>query len=258
MTDETSSNRRKTQRVEVLLKIEYREPTGLLSDYIMNLAEGGLFIHTNLSFSLGQMISFSLSFPGILEPIELQGIVRWRRALNPNHPENLPGIGVEFAFRSEAEKQEISRLVATFQEDMRRRAQAPSRTFRVLLVEDNKFILQLFEFAIRQFHDERIGGGTLEVITAMDGREALHKLKNSSLDLAIVDHFLPAMTGCELIKIMRQDQRVSNIPILMVSVGGEKVRKQAYESGADLYLDKPVLHKQLAETLSKLLTGTII
>jgi CheY-like chemotaxis protein len=61
------------------------------------------------------------------------------------------------------------------------------------------------------------------------------------------------MTGCELVQQMRQDERYSDIPILMVSVGGDDIRERAYNSGADLFLDKPVLHKQLISTIAKLL-----
>ena len=96
-------------------------------------------------------------------------------------------------------------------------------------------------------------------ILATEGREALALLAESSVDLAIVDHFLPGMTGCECVRAIREmeppDRRTS---IIVVSIGGEEIKERAMESGADLFLEKPVLCKELIDTAGMLLSRSSI
>ena len=70
----------------------------------------------------------------------------------------------------------------------------------------------------------------------------------------MVDYFLPVMTGADVIRKMRQKPQFEATRVLVVSVGGDGVREDALAAGADLYLDKPVLRKQLINTLRLMLT----
>ena len=250
------ADRRKNIRTQVLLKVEYQEPEDLLTDYLTDLAEGGLFIRTAVPFKINQKISFAVSFPGLLDPLDLSGIVRWRLDANPNRPDDPVGVGVEFLFEDEEHRRMVANLVASF----RQAPQTPIPTkvkaepFRVLLVEDNQFVHDLFRHAVKRFHREMHDIGALEISSATNGQEALQHLEKGAADLAIIDHFLPVMSGSELVQRMRADGRFREIPILVVSVGGEGVREEALRAGADLYLDKPVLLKQLLTTLRLLVT----
>jgi CheY-like chemotaxis protein len=123
----------------------------------------------------------------------------------------------------------------------------------VLLVEDNDFAQKLFRHAVKRFHYEWRDGGSLQVIGAGDGLDALKLLEQTPIDLAIVDFFLPSLGGAELIRRMRGDPRWAHVPVLVISVGGDGVREEALAAGADLYLDKPVLLKQLLTTLHLLI-----
>ena len=243
----SDTDRRQTNRAQVLLKVEYREPQALLSDYLTDLAEGGLFIRTEAQFEIGQRIAFSVSFPTLLDPVDLEGVVRWRSEASLEHPEKASGVGVEFIFPSESVRRQVALLVANFRQapDVR----SADTPFRVLLVEDNQFVHDLFKHAVRRFHREMPDIGALEISSANNGQEALQHVGQQRVDLAIVDHFLPVMSGSELVVRMRNSDRLRNIPILVVSVGGEGVREEALRAGADLYLDKPVLLKQLLTTL---------
>ena len=60
---------------------------------------------------------------------------------------------------------------------------------------------------------------------------------------------LPVLTGAEVVQRLRQMPEGAEMPVLVVSVGGAGVREAAMQAGADLYLDKPVLLKQLLATL---------
>lgn len=240
-------------RVDIILRVEYVEPSDLLHDYVTSLGEGGMFIYTDLPIEPGEPLSFMLSFPGLLDPVALNGVVRERRLADD---EGSPaGLSVEFVFADAAEEQRLRDLLDALGSE---EGDDLPRTFRVLLVEDNVFALELFEYAVTRFHREHLDGApTLEVKQSTDAFGALKHLEASTVDLAIVDHFLPGMTGCELVQRMRGDPRLQNVPVVVVSVGGAEVKEEAYRSGADLYLDKPVLHKQLIATISKLLGGSV-
>ena len=250
------ADRRQNIRTQVLLKVDYQVPQDLLTDYLTDLAEGGLFIRTTFPFKLGQQLSFAVSFPHLLDPMQLTGLVRWRLDANPDRPDDAVGVGVEFTFKDDDERRKVAALVASFSQSP---APAPvgqtvTSPFRVLLVEDNQFVHDLFKHAVKRFHREMHDMGELEINSAANGQEALQYLDQQEADLAIVDHFLPVMSGSELVQRMRNIARFKSIPILIVSVGGEGVREQALRSGADLYLDKPVLLKQLLTTLRLLVT----
>lgn len=241
------SDRRESIRTPVLLKVEYNEPQALLSDYLTDLAEGGLFIRTTAPFSVGQSLSFAVSFPGLMAPMQLQGVVRWKLA--PTQPDDIAGVGVEFVFADDGAKEQISKLVANFRKGPDVVASRKDAPFRVMLVEDNQFVHDLFKHAVKRFHKEMPEVGVLEISSAANGQEAIQYLESNVVDLAIIDHFLPVMSGSELVTRMRTAPKFKSIPILVVSVGGDGVREEALRAGADLYLDKPVLLKQLLTTL---------
>lgn len=241
------------QHVEILLKVKYNEPKELLSDYLTSLGEGGIFINTRFPFEVGERLSFSISFPGLLQPHDFDGVVRWRRPVGPRTTEEQAGLGVEFVLGSDEKREELKELLDSLREPPAEEKPARPRPFRVLLVEDNDLIQDLFAYAVRCFHYEHIGAGALEILRASDGLEAFRILKKSEVDLAIVDHFLPSMTGSNLIRKIREKEEHRELPILMLSVGDEQIKREALESGADLFLHKPVLNKQLVQTLSKLL-----
>lgn len=253
MTERAGEDRRKHTRTELVLKVEYQEPWDLLADYLTDLGEGGLFICTTAAFEIGQRIGFAVSFPGLLEPIALEGIVRWRQERGAKRPNDEPGVGVEFVYPSEQHRRDVTDLLARLQMPIApRNGVSP---FRVLLVEDNKFAHKLFHHAIKKFHHEIKAPNLLQVSNADSGGEALKLLKEAQFDLAIVDHFLPVMTGAEIIRRMRKDPTHKDTPILVISVGGEGVREEVVAAGADLYLDKPVMLRQLLNTLRILLTN---
>jgi uncharacterized protein (TIGR02266 family) len=238
-------------RTEIALRVDYDDAEQLVADYITDLGEGGLFLCTGLPFEIGQEITFSISLPRVIEPMPLRGVVRWRRT-RLDAPDRLPGVGVEFVFTDAGGQEELKRLLQRVRAEVNAPAVARTAPFRVLLVEDNPVAHKLFDHALRRFH--RAGEGPpLAVMSAYDGQQALHLVETSDIDLAIVDFFLPVLPGDQVVQRMRADPRHRRTPILMISVGGEGVRTRALQAGADLYIDKPVLLKQLINTLRLLI-----
>ena len=77
-------DKRHSDREPVTLFVEYEGADDLVGDYTENLSTGGTFVATNRELPIGQKIQLVLSFPGLLEPIGIEGIVRWTRSAQPN------------------------------------------------------------------------------------------------------------------------------------------------------------------------------
>ena len=85
-----------------------------------------------------------------------------------------------------------------------------------------------------------------EVATAKDGLDALEKLQDLNPDLLLLDIEMPRMDGYELAIYMRNDARLKQVPIIMItSRTGEKHRQRALEIGVERYLGKPYQEDEL-------------
>jgi uncharacterized protein (TIGR02266 family) len=255
MTD--CKSQRNHPRIGIILKVEYDSSEGFLADYANNASGGGIFIATSRSFSVGDELSFDISFPGLLSPIRCDGQVRWRRLPEQATDESPAGIGVAFEFRSEEKKKEIQGLL-----DRLIREPAPEvpeveealMPLRVLVAEDNPLVREMLRFGIRKFHSTGpVARRELEVIEAENGRQAWERIQGGTVDLAIIDYFMPVMSGAQLIRRIRETEILNSLPVIVVSVGGEAARQDSYAAGADLFLDKPVLLGQLFDSLRRLL-----
>ena len=88
--------------------------------------------------------------------------------------------------------------------------------------------------------------GGYKVVSARDGIEAWNMLQETSVDMAILDLNMPNMDGLELTRKVRDDPKVADLPILMLTVRAlieEQV--SGFDRGADDYLTKPFDSKML-------------
>jgi len=94
-----------------------------------------------------------------------------------------------------------------------------------------------------------------EVITAKDGVDAVTVLADTVPDVMLLDIEMPRMDGFELATIIRHDERLKGIPIIMItSRTGEKHRERAESIGVNRYMGKPYNEVDLLETINGLLT----
>lgn len=94
-----------------------------------------------------------------------------------------------------------------------------------------------------------------EVITAKDGVDAVTVLADTVPDVMLLDIEMPRMDGFELATIIRHDERLKQIPIIMItSRTGEKHRERAEAIGVNRYMGKPYNEVDLLETINGLLT----
>jgi len=96
--------------------------------------------------------------------------------------------------------------------------------------------------------------GAEHVTEAEDGAEALDKLNNSDFDFVISDWNMPKLNGLELLKRVRADARLANIPFLLITAEARKENiVDAVRSGADGYIVKPFTSGVLGEKIKNIL-----
>lgn len=119
-------------------------------------------------------------------------------------------------------------------------------TASVLIADDNPQILELLEAYL-----EPLG---LRVLTAKDGQATLEAVENQRPGLILLDIMMPRRSGFEVCRILKQDPRYRDIPIVMVTALNEAADvERAQESGADHFLSKPVNKLELLDRVRELL-----
>ena len=108
----------------------------------------------------------------------------------------------------------------------------------ILIVEDDKNISKLIKYNL-----EKEG---FRCLVSFDGEDAMQTLDKIPTDLIILDIMLPGIDGLEVCRRVKQDKKLSNIPIIMLTAKGEEVDKVVgFELGADDYVVKPFSPREL-------------
>jgi two-component system chemotaxis response regulator CheY len=116
-----------------------------------------------------------------------------------------------------------------------------------LVVEDSPTMRQLIVFALH-----RIRG--LTVVEANDGVDALRKLSGAKFDIVLADINMPIMDGLKLVKRVRSDEQLKDIPIVIITTeGAEEDRQRALALGANVYITKPIQAPQVIARVKELL-----
>jgi len=91
------------------------------------------------------------------------------------------------------------------------------------------------------------------IIEAEDGTAAIDVLKNTKIDLIVSDWNMPKMTGLELLRHVRADDRTKDLPFLMVTAEAQKENiVEAVKARVSNYIVKPFTAATLEEKLSKI------
>ncbi|HEX5736238.1 MAG TPA: response regulator [Blastocatellia bacterium] len=91
------------------------------------------------------------------------------------------------------------------------------------------------------------------VITAEDGLVGLNKAETEQPDLIITDINMPNLNGIEMIKLIRNQSPVREVPILAITAYGSTVAAEALAAGADCATTKPIEFDSLIEGIKQLL-----
>jgi uncharacterized protein (TIGR02266 family) len=244
--DDTSSgaDQRKHQRTPVRLIVEYEGADDFMGDYTENLSSGGTFIHTTRELDRGTTVQLILSFPGLIQPITLAGVVRWSRGGKQ------PGVGVEFLPHHEHDREQLDALIERIQN---RDPRAVARVISVLVADHNPHVSELICTGLGA-SAKRTFGDTLafQFMKAENGASAVELLRTTAFDIAIIDVYLPVIDGAKVIDHARCDLGLLDLPIIAISAGGDPARKSALAAGADLFLSKPMRLRDVIESMRQL------
>ena len=116
---------------------------------------------------------------------------------------------------------------------------------RILVVDDSSAARALVAAVLAEAAD-------LQVERVSTGLEAIKLLSTTRIDLVLTDIHMPEINGLELIRFIKEDQRLRHIPVVIVSTeGAEQDRLRAISLGADDYLAKPFTAEQLRRVINK-------
>lgn len=116
---------------------------------------------------------------------------------------------------------------------------SPARTRRhVLVVDDSGPARLLIRQALQTW--ARRSGERIEVVEAENGLEALRELPRAAFDLVLTDVNMPALSGLELIRMIRARPEQRSLPVVAISTERDaEDAERASRAGADAYLGKP-------------------
>ena len=118
---------------------------------------------------------------------------------------------------------------------------------RMLVADDDPAILRLIATILEKEN--------FTVVTARDGREAYKILQaDASFSAAILDVVMPHISGTELVRYMRSDERLKRIPVMMMTAEQDpKLSSESFTAGATVFLPKPFTTGQLQIMLQMLI-----
>lgn len=128
-----------------------------------------------------------------------------------------------------------------------KKIRAATQKKRIMVVDDDKTILELMEIKLKTMGYEFRG--------ASDGETAIMKAKKEKPDIILIDIVLPGRSGIDVIKELKKDPGTADIPIIAFSgyISDELEGREII--GADKFLGKKFSSDELAKEISKILNG---
>lgn len=126
----------------------------------------------------------------------------------------------------------------------------------VAAVVDNKKTIMVVDdsITIRKVTERMLIRHGINVVLAKDGVDATTLLQDNIPDLMLLDIEMPRMDGFEVASYVRNDERLKNIPIIMItSRTGSKHKEKAMEIGVNRYLGKPFQEEELVHNINEIL-----
>jgi len=115
---------------------------------------------------------------------------------------------------------------------------------RVLIVDDEPDLLKVAGF--------RLKSTGYDVVTAVDGEEAVSLIRKEPPDLVLLDLRLPKMSGSDVCRWIKTDDKLKAIPVILFTASGlDRIEDRVKEAAADDYLIKPFDGKELVEKVKK-------
>lgn len=119
----------------------------------------------------------------------------------------------------------------------------------ILVIDDDRDLLELLKL--------KLGKEGFKVCVAPDGKTGVELVKSKEPDLVILDVNMPKMSGLDVCRILRSEEKTKNMPILMLTAKNEEIdRVLGLEFGADDYVSKPFSVRELILRIRAILKRT--
>jgi len=123
---------------------------------------------------------------------------------------------------------------------------------KILIVDDEPDILDLLKSILTIAKPPAL---TYDIFSVTNGPQAIQTTRDIKPDLILLDLIMPVMNGYEVCKIIKSDQKLSSIPIVLVSAyTSVESEEQAKQHGAEQFIKKPFDFKELTGVVEKYLT----
>ncbi|MCE2029136.1 chemotaxis response regulator CheY [Sessilibacter corallicola] len=120
------------------------------------------------------------------------------------------------------------------------------KNMKILIVDDFSTMRRIIKNLLRDL-------GFTNTQEADDGQTALPMLKNGDFDFLVTDWNMPGMTGIELLRQVRADERLGSLPVLMVTAEAKREQiVEAAQNGVNGYVVKPFTAQALKEKIEKI------
>lgn len=121
-----------------------------------------------------------------------------------------------------------------------------NKNMKILIVDDFSTMRRIIKNLLRDL-------GFTNTQEADDGNSALPLLKASDFDFLITDWNMPGMTGIDLLKAVRADEKLKSLPVLMVTAEAKREQIiEAAQAGVNGYVVKPFTAQALKEKIEKI------
>ena len=122
--------------------------------------------------------------------------------------------------------------------------------YKVLVIDDEPMSRALLRLTLQE--------NDFDVMEANDGLAALTMIGQQQPDLIIVDVVMPSLSGLDLCRIVRQNNQLEAIPILIVSAKAQvEAVRAGMRAGATHYLTKPISRRELMRIVTDLLPAPL-
>jgi type IV pilus assembly protein PilZ len=112
-----SVERRRSERTDLIVRVDYQTVDELFSDFARNINEGGIFVESETPHEVGTTVDLQFKLPGSGEPVRVKGtVVR----VTPACDGDAPGMGVQFDGLDGPTRQRIDDMVRTLRAELSR------------------------------------------------------------------------------------------------------------------------------------------
>lgn len=224
-------NNRKHKRIILKRLVTINDSLKLMG---LDLSEGGIYIHTGLSFSIGLSVD-------LLLPLD-KGDIKTKARVQ--HTQHSIGMGLMFISLSSKDLSLIRDFIDNSTEE-----QSEVIKKKVLIVDDNA--------SSRRMNKSKLVLDGFTVLEAADGLEAIAILEKEVVNLIVLDLIMEKLDGFKVLSIIRQKPKTKDIPVLVLSARSNPEEiDRAINAGATEFLPKMTTSPvKLSERLKQYLSS---